>query len=100
MPFPDPRPNLLEFLEAAGAKEVAGLTWPGAIYSGCGASVVSEGESSSAVPSLPQGSLRNFPGTEQICPYPSSLEYAGGLWLPPLLNSLEVSVVSLLQLGS
>lgn len=55
---------------------------------------------SSAVPSLPQRSLRSFPGTEQIYPYRSSLEYAGGLQLPPLLSSLEVSVVSLLQLGS
>lgn len=100
MQFPDPGPKLLDFLEAADMKDVAGLMWPGTIYSGCEASAVSERKSSCAVPSLPQGSLRNFPGTEQRCPYPSSLDYAGRLWLPPLLNSLEVSVVSLLQLGS
>lgn len=100
MQFPDSGPNLLKFLEAADTKDFAGLLWPGIGYSRCGASAVLERKSSSAVPSLPQGSLRNFPGKEQIYRYPSSLDYAGRLWLPPLLNSLEVSIVSFLQLGT
>lgn len=100
MQFPDSGPNLLKFLEAADTKDFAGLLWPGTGYSRCGASAVLERKSSSAVPSLPQGSLRNFPGKEQIYRYPSSLDYAGRLWLPPLLNSLEVSIVSFLQLGT
>lgn len=70
MPFPDPGPNLLELLEAADTKDVAELKWPRTVYSGCVVSATSERKSSSAVPSLPQGSLRNFPGTEQIYPYP------------------------------
>lgn len=43
--------------------------------------------------------LSDFPGKEQIYRYPSSLDCASRLWLP-LLNSCEVSDVSLVQLGS